>query len=235
MMRYALALVAAGLLAVPAAAQEVVRVPAGPGDGASPAELAAFAKLDTMKISLDFEDTPMPAVLQFLRQTSGINLVVDPEVRRDGGLDERRISLQVSELPLRSALSLVLEFGNLAARWRHGVLFITTPEKARGEMVLRLYDVRDLTFKLTDFPGPSLALKSGTDGMSDPLVFGEADEKNPPPTTDEIVETVKGMMADAWEAPGATCTVIGGMLLVRQTPEAHRDVMRLLTMLRATR
>jgi len=113
-------------------AQTVVRVPANPRS-AEPAAKAAFAKLDTLKVSVDFEDTPLKAAVQFLKQVSGVNILIDKAVLDERDIDETRITLQVNEVSMRSALALILEFSNLVVRWKHSVLMVTTPAKGRGK------------------------------------------------------------------------------------------------------
>jgi hypothetical protein len=122
------------------------------------------------------------------------------------------------------------------ARWRHGVLLITTPDRAHGATFIRIYDVRDITFKLTNFPGPTMELNSGS-GMDDGggLSFGDDDEEDAVPTTDEIVETISSSLGDATDAPNTSMTVLGGILVVRQSTEVHRMILDVLAQLRASR
>ncbi|MCI0343056.1 MAG: hypothetical protein L0216_18250 [Planctomycetales bacterium] len=229
----AVTVAAAGLVAGSAAAQEIVRVPerASTSDAR---EKQAHAKLDTMNVSLDFEDAPLKDVLKYLRQVSGLNIVLDPEVAQEA--NEQRVTLQVTDVSLRSAFSLVLEFVNLGMRWKNGVFLVAKGEKLKGEMILRLYDVRDLSMKIQDFPGPRIELKSSSDAAGDSgVIFADQESASPPPTTDEIVETIKTMTGGgAWEG-GASVTVIGGLLLVKQTPEVHAEILKLIALLRATR
>jgi len=222
-------------LASTAAAQSISRLPATPPAKDANAK-RAWAKMDTMKISLDFEDAPFMEVFKFLRTTSGINMVVDGAVKAEGLLDDKRVNIEVTDIPLRSALKIVLDFSELVARWKHGVLLITTPDRAHGATVLRIYDVRDITFKLTDFPGPTMELNSGS-GMDDMggLSFGDDDEDDYVPSADEIVETVTSSIGDAADAPNTSMTLLGGILVVRQAPEIHRMILNVLAQLRSTR
>ncbi|MHC5021656.1 MAG: hypothetical protein ACYTGX_16415, partial [Planctomycetota bacterium] len=105
-----------------------------------------------------------------------------------------------------------------------------------GATFIRIYDVRDITFKLNNFPGPTMELNSGS-GMDDGggLSFGDDDEEDAVPTTDEIVETVKSSVGDAADAPNTSMTVLGGILVVRQSTEVHRMILDVLAQLRASR
>jgi hypothetical protein len=237
MTRIALWTLAALLGAAPLARAQatVVRVPEQAPTGDTKAQ-QVWAKLATQRVSLDFNDAPALEVFKFLRQTSGVNLVVDQTVRADAGLDEKRVSLEVSEIPLRSALALVLDFVDLVARWRHGVLLVTTPDRARGDTTLQIYDVRDITYKLTNFAGPKIELASGSgDSDGGGLMFGDEGDDAAPPTTDEIVETVKSALGESADAPGCSMAVLGGLLVARQTAEGHLEILKVLSMLRSTR
>ena len=227
------ALLGAAPLAV--AQATVVRVPEEPPSGDTRAQ-QVWAKLATQRVSLDFDDAPALEVFKFLRQTSGVNLVVDQAARTDSGLDDKRLSLEVTEIPLRSAMTLVLDFVELVVRWRHGVLLVTTADRARGDSTLQIYDVRDITYKLTNFAGPKIELASGS-GADDGggLMFGDDGGEDATPTTDEILETVKSALGEAADAPGCSIALLGGLLVVRQTAEGHREILNVLGMLRSTR
>ncbi len=232
-----LATLLAGLVfaAAPAQAQSVTRLAVNPPSKDASAK-RAWAKMDTMKISLDFEDAPFMDVFKFLRTTSGINMVLDGAVKAEGLLDEKRINIEVTDIPLRSALKIVLDFSELVARWKHGVLLITTPDRAQGTTFLRIYDVRDITFKLTNFPGPTMELNSGN-GMDDGggLSFGDDDEDEGVPSTEEIVETIGSSIGDHADAPNTSMTILGGILVVRQSAEVHRLILDVLAQLRSAR
>ncbi|MHC5018952.1 MAG: hypothetical protein ACYTGX_02335 [Planctomycetota bacterium] len=225
----------AGLLGLAPLANAGDRVPVSAPDD-SPQAKATWAKLDTQKISLDLSDAPVSEAFRFIRQTSGLNLVVDGAVKQERDLDEERVNLQVDDVPLRSALSLLCDFTGLVARWKHGVLLITTEARGHSTPLLRIYDVRDITFKITGMPGPTMELSSGT-GMddlgSDP--FGNEEDENPPPTQDEIVELITGTLPEAFEIPGTSISQLGSVLVINQSREVHMEIQRVLAMLRASR
>ena len=102
-MRTALALALLAVLVAPAPAQEIERVPARPGAD-DPDARAAWAKLDTTMLTVDFQDTPLLACVQFVKQVSGINVVIDPRVAEARALDETRITLEVTDVSLRTVL-----------------------------------------------------------------------------------------------------------------------------------
>lgn len=230
-MRWSVLLVMAMCGAAPAA--ETVRVPEAAPEGDTRAA-AALARLSALRVSLDFDDVAAVQAIAELRRLTGLNLVLDGALRTSGRLDDARVTLAVTEIPARAALALTLEFLDLAASFRHGVLLVTTPEKARGALTLQLYDVRDLTAPLARFPGPRMELPSGSNDTDPGELFG-GDEPPEAPTTEEIVTVLRDALGDDLEAGGASVAQVGGQLVVKQTAEAHRRITALLAELRACR
>jgi hypothetical protein len=233
-MRTALALLVLTALAAPAATQEVDRIPATPGSDETDAR-AAWAKLDTTMLSVDFQDTPLTACVQFVRQVSGINVVIDRRVAEQRALDETRITLEVNDVSLRTVLAFMCEFADLAARWRHSVLMLTSPELARGAPVARLYDVRDLTFTMKDFPGPEIRLSTSDSGAAGPLSLMTDEGEDQTPTRDQVIDLIQQMLPGAWDLPGVSIGTFGGAILVRQHPEIHRQIEVIIALIRGAR
>jgi len=220
-------------LAVPPASAS----PAPDGRPATPRREEIESKLSNVKISLEFADAPLAEVLDFIRSFSGIDFFIDPKVREKVGDDQLKVSLKVKDVPLRSALRLILGTKNLTAVYREGVLVVVPKEEADKEVVLRIYDVRDLLMKIEDNAGPVIDLrppgqKGGTGGV--PGVIFDISEKPPLVTEEFIVEMVKKNCGGAsWETnPNATVTLNNGLLMVSQTPRVHAEVLRLIGMLR---
>ena len=230
-MRWSALLVIAMCGVAPAA--ETVRVPESAPAGDTRAA-TTLARLASLRVTLDLRDAPAAQAIAELCRLSGVNLVLDGELRAAGRLDDARVTLEVTEIPCRSALALVLDFLDLAACFRHGVLLITTPEKARGALTLLIYDVRDLTAPLAEFPGPRMELPSGGGMESTDGLFNDTTESDAP-TTEEIVTVLRDALGDELEAGGASVVQIGGQLVVRQSSEGHRRIAALLAELRACR
>lgn len=215
-------------------AQTVVRIPEKPRSNEVAAK-AAFAKLDTLKVSVDFEDTPLTAAVGYLKQVSGINILIDKAVRDERELDETRITLQVNDVKLRSAFSLILEFSNLVARWKNSVLMITTPAKGRGTPEARMYDVRDITFAMKDFPGPEIKLEASDSSASGGIEIGGGDEDDATPTRDQIMNLLQELMPEDFEVEGTSIATFGNAVLIRQSPEVHAKIAGILSLIRGAR
>jgi len=184
-------------------------------------------------ISLDFRDASLNDVVDFIRSTKSMNIVVDPQVTSDFESEGRTVNLQVEELNLGDAVNILMRFHNLTYTYRNKVLFITTQEGALGDAVMRLHDVRDLTRKLENFKGPDLELKSGDSMGAAPPMFEEDTMMEDPIDVSSIQDMIREAVSpDSWDQGDYRMTQIHGMLLVSHTPEIHREIAKLLDDLR---
>jgi type II secretory pathway component GspD/PulD (secretin) len=182
------------------------------------------AKLRSLRVTLDFADTPLDAVVDYLREISDINLIVDSKVRER----DLRVKLKVNDVALRSVLNLMLKPHGCDTMFRDGVLVIMNREDVQDRTLkLELYDCRDILHPITDFPGIDLDLGQGVGIVTQFEPSVEAAEI-------PIEELVKGHTGGkSWdENPKCSCRMQNGILVVRQTPEVHRQVVRLLDLLR---
>ncbi len=194
-----------------------------------------LTRLNSQRITLDLKDVSLDDALQFIRDYSGINIVVDQEVYSKRTQEQLAITLKVKDLLLKSALKLLLGTRDLTATYKDGVLFVVPKEKANQSVVTRVYDVRDLLFKIGDFPGPKVELVSPTQG-SGPLTGATFTIEEPKSTISEdfMTEIVKSNTGGgAWdENPNASITLANGLLIVTQSKKVHSEVDRLLNLLR---
>jgi hypothetical protein len=196
-----------------------------------PRQEEILSKLANMKISVDFTDAALPDVLDFIRSFSGIDFVMDLKVRERLGDEQMKVSLKVNDLPLRSTLRILLAGKGLTAVYREGVLVIVPKEEADKDVVLRIYDVRDLMMKIEDHPGPVIELRppqAGTGG----IIINLGEEK-PPPSPEFMVDMIKRNCGGAtWDNPNASISLNGGLLMVSQSPKVHLEVVLMIDKLR---
>jgi len=220
-----------------AGADERLLRPAPPPDAGSRYE-HVVAKLKTVKISLEFKDTPLSDALDFIRSFSGIDFVIDGKVRDKFQADQLKVSLTVRDLPLRSALKLMLEGRGLAATYRDGVILIILKEELDQQVTLRIYDVRDLLMKIQDHPGPVIELRppSQTAGGVAGATFTLEEGNKTVLTEDFIVDLIKKTCTPGtWENQKASISMNNGLLMVVQNKRAHDEVQQLIGMLRQYR
>lgn len=191
-------------------------------------------KLRTMKVSLDFRETPLQDVIDFVREMTGINFVIDQKVYDETEPEKLTITIKVDDLELRSALKLMLQMRGLTAVYREGVLLIVTKKSQEEETYMKLYDVRDLLRPITDFPGPEISLKQneGDEGGSVGANVFNVDEPRAM-SSDFIIDLIKRSCGGStWDSDKCSIQVSNGMLVVVQSKEVHRDVDRLINLLR---
>ena len=190
-------------------------------------------RLETTLLTMDFEQAPFEDVVEYIRQATSINVVVDPAVYRERSEEELRVGLQVRDLPAKNALQLILDTAHLSWDIDSGVLLVTTDEKKLAKPYSLVYDIRDLMFDVKDFPGPDIDLASGEESLG--AVFGEdsggGDDLTQPDVIMELVQENCG--AGTWEDGSTGIQVAGGLLVVRQTEEVHLEVANMLDMLRS--
>ena len=130
------------------------------------------------RVSFEFADTGVNEALRFLNALTGVSFVLDPEAVATA--ETPRINLQLTDATLESALKHITNLLGLDYTLRDEAVWITTPEKAIGEPVLRLYDVSDLTIEVRDFRGNTQAIR---------LLEEDEGPWNEPEDADEIVIT----------------------------------------------
>ncbi|HBP17547.1 MAG TPA: hypothetical protein DEA08_07130 [Planctomycetes bacterium] len=114
--------------------------------------------IDHAKISVNFEDAPFDECLDFLRDVTGLNIVLSKEAQK--AYAEEELSLRLKKVKLKSVLELMIDKLGKDIRYgyRHGVLWIGLRGEIKDRLVLRFYDVSDIVNKKPDFPAPKLGL-----------------------------------------------------------------------------
>jgi hypothetical protein len=185
------------------------------------------SKLRNLRVTLDFRDAPLETVVDYLQEVSELNLFLDAKVR-DRGLV---VTLKVTDVSLRGALGLILKPHGCDTMIRDGVVRVMTREEVVDRtVVMQVYDCRDLVHPVPDFPGVDIDL--GTAGR---LVFNPADtvEAGEVPIEEWVRAHTGGR---SWEEnQKCVCRLTNGLLVVKNTPEVHQQVVRLLDLLRRSR
>ncbi|MBI3856136.1 MAG: STN domain-containing protein, partial [Planctomycetes bacterium] len=115
-------------------------------------------KLETMKVTVDFEDVRLPEAVDYLRDVTGLNLVILPKAMEKDG--ESKIRLKVKDLSVKSVLRLLLATRGLTATYRDGAIVIVPKDELQDTTTMKMFDVRALQVKIQDFDGPIVELTS---------------------------------------------------------------------------
>lgn len=191
-------------------------------------------QLETYLITMDFQEAPFEDVIEYIRQTTAINMVIDPGIYQERTPDEMKVSLKVSKLPVLNALKLLLEVNRLDYVFKNGVFLITLAGARQQQTYSQTYDIRDLMFEIRDFPGPDISLSSPDEQGGIGAVFGDepspGDDLTQPDVIQDILRENTGI--GTWDAESVGMRVVGGILVVRQSEEVHQEIERMLNMLR---
>ncbi len=188
------------------------------------------------KVSFEFVDTPLSEAIQFLQTLTKINMILDPNAVEMRG--NTPINLKVANMTLNLALDWILRLADLNYALRDSALFISTRERLRTAVTLRIYDVRDLTEDVPDYPGPDLQLQApgvGGVGGAGGIMIVDVDEEEQV-TASTLAEMIRERVRpEEWAAElGTSIEERGGKLVVMQRPEVHRLIDKLLESFRAT-
>jgi hypothetical protein len=236
-MKTMLAAVMLGCLALSAAAQEAQE---GGTETTDPRKAEVVNKLNTMRISVDFNNQTLEEAIAFMRDFSGLNIIVDAEVYKNQSEDQLKVTLKVKDLLLKSVLKLMLSSRELTAMYKEGVVLVVPKGKVDKAVTLQLYDVRDLLVKIQDFSGPKVELVAPGGGRGGkgggPLTGATFTLEEPRSTITEefITDMVKQNTGDkSWdENSSASITMTNGVLVVTQSKRVHEEVKRFLNLLR---
>ena len=128
----------------------------------SPAEVKIRKALDE-PTNLEFVETPLTDVIDYLKDLHGIEIQIDNKALEDAATGtDTPVTRNLRGISLRSALRLMLGPLDLAYVIKDEVLLITTKEKADAELVTKVYPVADLV--LSPF-ARTPRMMSGMNGM----------------------------------------------------------------------
>jgi len=182
---------------------------------------AIRAKLDR-KVSFEFVDEPLSDAINALQTMTRVNMIIDPRATA-GGADVP-INLKVSDISLDLALTWILKLAELDYVLKDNAVFISKPENLRGEVVLKIYDVRDIAESLT-FGSPEI-----------PEFAAKSEDVKKPPrlTVTDLADMIQSrIMPESWAAElGTSIEERGGQLVVMQRAKVHKLIEELLVDLR---
>ncbi|MBT6153602.1 MAG: BON domain-containing protein [Planctomycetaceae bacterium] len=197
----------------------------------SPAEQKIQTALEK-QVSLQFEKIPLADAIRVLSQNANLNIVLDQRgMEEEGVTGKTPVTIHADGLMLKSGLNLMLQHLNLAYQVRDEVLVITSRQRANGPMIVVTYPVADLVIPIpTAGPVPEyeLAPKDGKDALS---------ARSPAIDFDALTETILStVQPDSWDKVGGPASMqpfeTTLSLVIRQTPEAHKEIAGLIAQLR---
>jgi type II secretory pathway component HofQ len=191
--------------------------------------------LQSLKVSLNFTDTPLEEVASFLREVTSLNILLSREAR-EVAMD-KQVTLKVDDLRLSDALGLIVDMTEMSYKIEDGVIILSSKSEVKGDTYLELYDVRDLLFHLRDFVAPTISLsdtsvsEGGAMGITTEGASDTGDSLEDPAL---LVELIKNhTCGTSWtDNPKCSVEIQNGILVVVQTKQGHKDVWSLVEKLR---
>jgi hypothetical protein len=192
---------------------------------------------------VQFADAPLENVVQYFRQTSGLNLFVQWRALEQVGINrDTTVSLDVSDVSLGKALDLVLDQlsadkGRLERLYwvvDEGIVTISTGQALNREVTTKVIDITDMLAIVPDFEPPSVNVLSssgvGTGNNAatvSPWIANQPAQVSGPTRAqvrqaleDNILGIIKDSIgADMWQPEGkGSVRLYNGNLIISQTP-----------------
>ena len=203
-------------------------------DGAASSVRRVKDRLASTKITLDFTNARLDEVMSYFQEYSGLNFHLDADARKDG--EEDKITIKVKDVSLKTALKLVLNPRDLGCVYQDGVLVIKSKAKLGSLTVTRVYDVRDLLFRLRDFAGPrvELTVPGGAGAALAGASFTLEEEPKGELTEEFLLDLIKTNTGErSWDDSSAvSISQVNGLLVISQSKPVHEEIRRLLDLLR---
>jgi hypothetical protein len=169
--------------------------------------------LDRVVPTIDIPPMPFEASIREFERQSKIEVYIKPEALTETQL-QARVTARVHDVSIADALSAIVSqvSPKLPFSARGGVIAIGDA----GELETRLYDVRSIM--TWSYPPP----------------LGPITDKDRPGGSDDLINLIITFVSsDTWRENGGTGSIQywGGILLINQTPERHREIAHLLAKL----
>ncbi len=179
------------------------------------------------EVTLDFQDHDLVDVIDFLQRITNVNIVLDPQVVAAG---PPPVTLRVEAMKLRYVIEFIMKLTGLNYTLRDEALFISNADGLRGDVFMKLYDIRDLTHAMSSFPGPDLSIpESG--GVGSRLL--PPVEPTTAPELNEFIEIIQNVVApNSWQNDGVAIEEYNGSMVVTQSADVHTLIADLLRTLR---
>jgi type II secretory pathway component GspD/PulD (secretin) len=187
---------------------------------------AIVEKLQAMKFSFEWSDTPLSQVIDFLREATGLNFIFE------SGVDSSTtVTFNVKDISIDALLRYILKPSDFTYYVDEGIVHITDQSTFAAKQIrLEIFDVQDITFRLLDMPGREITF--GDEGVQ--FVDTPA-EAQPQFGGEDLVQLIRDTVnKPTWEMEGRDILFQNGLLIVRQTTDVMKNISKFLTMLRGS-
>lgn len=217
------------------------------GSGEDDPEIKAIEnKLNSTRLSLSFERAKIEQIIDYIRDSTGLNINISDAIKaaRAADFDRELPNFKVNDLTVKNILKILLQQLNLDYTIKPGgVILITDSAGASGELLLEIYDIRDILFKIRDFPAPPIDIS--TTPFSDPSRARPTPWPRPwaAPTEPRAQIGDEGMVRDLIEKNvaggklvelgGAIDIMPNGLMNVNAPRRVHKEIQEFMKKLRS--
>lgn len=202
------------------------------------------ALLETRAAEVMFEGAPFEQVMDWVAETTRLNIWVRWETLEDAGVDrDKPITLKVRNLRLSQILWMILsEAGGTSAKLGYAmsgdVILVSTRDDLSSELTTRVYNVRDILARVPRFHSgvqidPAQALRSisqgsNTGGSQSSFTSNQPGEESETSAGDEMQNLIMLILTtvepDTWTNGGGLGTIMGwrGRIVVRNSLYVHQ-------------
>lgn len=220
----------------------------------------ALAVIQSKRIPVNFNETPLENVLDFIKAVTQLNVDTDWQALENAGVDRGApITLNLTNVPVETILNRVCEKASpdplTGAAWNvtDGVLTISSREQINKQKAIVIYDIRDLIVEVPNYTNSyeldlQQALQQagqtgGGGGGQSPFQENDQGEEEQRRTlqerTQEILDIITtNVDSEGWRENGGDVGYVqqlGGLLIITNTPANHRSINGLLAKLREYR
>jgi len=175
-------------------------------------------RLEGVRVTVDYNETPISDVLRELAEKGGVNIVRNTDVD-----PETPVTLTVTNMSLAKVLDWIMSLTEFHYEIRNEAINVS--REVRRRLILQPYPVFDLTRPITNYY-PT--------GRGDQDDGDDDDDDDDDGGVTDIRERITRFVApDSWgEGEGVTLEIWEDNLLVMQTPEVHQKLVAYLNRLR---
>jgi hypothetical protein len=151
------------------------------------------------KVTVDFDDLDPIEALEFLANSTGVNLVISNEVRTAANPP---VALRAGNMRAENVLNWLVRQADTEWRLLNEAVYIGTDQAE--DPVLRLYDVTQAVYSAPDLPGPQLGTFSTGDdaGGGFDLFGGGGFDDGDGITPDDLIDLIQTAVAPGeWDNP----------------------------------
>jgi general secretion pathway protein D len=219
----------------------------------TPANRRVLAELNSSRVQMNLQDNPLESALAYIANQAEVDIDVEWEVLERLGIDRNTpVTLRLADsVNAVTALDRLLAKASAddfnRADWAviDGLLTVSSADSLVDKTAVGMYDINDLLHEIPDYPDvPQIDLQQalqssqGGGGGQSPFRQQGGNDVEETPLEDRINEIIdivennieedRGFIEGRW-----TITPFRGVLIIRATPKAHRQIGGLLDQLRA--